>query len=508
MTEQRGFDIDEDSDPDPGLDAQLSTPSIRPGMEGYDAARTVWNASINRRPAFIVKCSGVADALHSLRFARSNGLTISVRGSGHNVTGCAVADGGLTIDLSSCKGVRVDTERRQARVGAGVTWGELDHETQMFGLATTGARVSSTGVAGVTLGGGYGWLMRKHGLAIDNLRSVDLITANGDYLQVDEHSHPDLFWGLRGGGGNFGIVTSLQFDLHQVGPVITAGALMYPAARAPELLDFYREFMAGAPDELLTLFNLRSSPPPAPFVPTELRSVPVAVIVVCHIGTPEQARADLTPLKALGVPLLDRVQQMPYTALQRLFDVAGQYGLHVYPKSGHLPRLTDQAITTLAHYGQSIASPLSILMVSARGGAVARVREHDTAFSHRDTLFDYSVNAVWADPACAQENIAWADDTAAALKPLTVGVYVNELGDQGIGAVRDAYNPVTYARLRRLKQRYDPKNIFCMNHNIPPIGMAVRQPSEGWQPGQQAYARQSHPKELPCPTSPSPRNEQ
>lgn len=468
MTDLRTWRSDTDSKLAATLDASLSRPSIRPGMSDYDTARTVWNAEIDRSPAYIVRSQGVADVQHSLRFAQDNGLVVSVRSSGHNITGCAVVDGGLTIDLSSCKGIFIDPRNRIARVAAGVTWGELDRETQAFGLATTGARVSGTGVAGVTLGGGYGWLMRKHGLAIDNLRNVDLITAAGDLLHVDADEHPDLFWGLRGGGGNFGIAMSLEFDLHAVGPMVTAGLLMYPAERAAELLTFYRSFMAGAPDELSALFNLRSSPPPAPFVPDNLRGTPVAVIVVCHIGDPERAQADLEPLRALGHPLLDRVRLMPYTALQRLFDAAGQYGLHVYSKSGHLPDLSDTTIATLADRGQRIPSPLSILMVSSRGGAVSRVGEHDTAFSYRDTLFDYSANSVWADSGAAQESVAWADGTARALDPAAAGVYVNELGDQQPDAVRGAYNPATFTRLREVKRRYDPQNVFCMNQNIPP----------------------------------------
>ena len=468
MTDLHTRPPDIDSGLDATFDSSLSSPSIRPGMSRYDAARTVWNAEIDRRPAYIVKCRGLADVRRSLRFAQDNGLVVSVRGSGHNITGCAVVDGGLTIDLSSCKGIWIDPRNRTARVAAGVTWGEFDRETQEFGLATTGARVSGTSVAGVTLGGGYGWLMRKHGLGIDNLRSLELITYGGELLHVDAAEHPDLFWGLRGGGGNFGIAASLEFDLHNVGPTVTAGLLMYPAERAVELLTFYRTFMADAPDELSTLFNLRSSPPPAPFVPAHLRGVPVAVIVVCHLGEPEQARADLQPLQALGRPLLDRVRRMPYTALQRLFDAAGQYGLHVHSKSGHLPELSDTTIAAMADRGQCIPSPLSILMVSARGGAVSRVGEYDTAFSYRDTMFDYSANSVWADPAATRDSIAWSDDTARALEPASVGVYVNELSDQRPDAVRGAYNPATYRRLREVKRRYDPQNVFRMNQNIPP----------------------------------------
>jgi len=436
------------------------------GDAGFDAARRVYNGAIDRRPAAIVRCAGVADVVVAVRLARAHDLPLAVRGGGHSAAGFGVCEGGLVIDLSAMKGVRVDPARRTVQAQAGLTWGQLDHETQAFGLATTGGRISSVGIAGMTLGGGYGWLMRKHGLAIDNLLSVDLVTADGSLLTASATENPDLFWGLRGGCGNFGIVTSLTYRLHSVGPMVTGGMVFYAAERARELLTAYREFAASAPEDLATQFNVLLLPP-APFVPPHLVGAAVAAIPVCHLGSPEEARRDLAPLLERE-PLIDRIRPMPYTRLQRLFDAAGAFGHLTYGRSGHLRQLGDDAVETLMAHAAGLTSPYSIVMLSPLGGAVARVGEEDTAFSFRSTAFDLAIQAVWSNPRHSRRHIRWADEAWTAMRPFAHGVYVNELGDEGRERVWEAYNPETYRRLVALKRHWDPENLFHMNQNIDP----------------------------------------
>ncbi|MFC6887065.1 MULTISPECIES: FAD-binding oxidoreductase [Actinomadura] len=445
----------------------LHGPVLRPGDAGYDAARRVWNGRIDRRPGLIARCAGAADVAAAVRFAREGGLELSVRGTGHNVTGRAVTEGGLMIDLSGLAGVRVDPGRRRVQAQAGVTWALLDHETQAFGLATTGGRISTTGVGGLTLGGGYGWLMRQCGLTVDNVLAVDLVTADGRAVTADETGDPDLFWALRGGGGNFGIATGFEFALHEIGPRVLGGAAFYPAAQAAEVLRTYRDLMAGAPDELAAQCNFLLAPP-APFVPAHLHGTPIVAIAVCHTGDAERARHDLARLKGLGEPLVDRIKPMRYTTLQRLYDVAGRFGSCVHGRSGHLPLLGDGAIEVLARQAVRLTSPLSIVMISALGGAVARVGEAATAFGHRRVAFSYSIDSVWTRPDEERAAIRWADDLWTALLPFSEGVYVNELGDEGEERVRAAYLPESYARLASIKRRYDPDNVFHLNQNIRP----------------------------------------
>jgi FAD/FMN-containing dehydrogenase len=438
-----------------------------PGNDGYDRARQVYNGRIDRRPAVIVRCTGVGDVLAVIRLLRGRSWPLAIRGGGHSAAGLGVCDGGLMLDLSPLKGVWVDPRRRTVRVNAGTTWGELDHETQTFGLATTGARISTTGVTGVTLGGGYGWLMRQCGLAVDNLLSADVVTADGRIVTASADENEDLFWGLRGGGGNFGIVTSLEFRLHSIGPTVTGGMVFYPAARGAEVLRVYRALMASAPDELSALCNFLLLPP-APFVPAELRGTAAVAIAVCHTGSVEQARHDLQALRQLGRPLLERIRPMPYVKLQRLYDAAGVFGYHVHGRSGHLPALSDTVLELVATHAPQITSPLSIVMISALGGAVARIGEHDTAFSHRRSAFDCAVTSIWTDPAESPRHIQWTEDLWALLEPHTTGVYVNELGDESERRVRAAYNPSTYQRLVALKSIYDPTNRFHHNQNFRP----------------------------------------
>jgi len=442
---------------------------LRPGDPGYDDARRVWNARIDRRPGLVLRCAGAADVAHAVVTARGHGVELAIRSSGHNVAGFAVSDGGLVLDLSHLKRLHVDPAGGRVRAEPGVSWGELDRATQAHGLATTGGRISTTGVAGLTLGGGYGWLMRSCGLTVDNLRSVELVTAEGRLIRASSTENEELFWGLRGGGGNFGVVTSFEFDLHRIGPTVTGGAVFYPVKQAGELLRFYRAFMASAPDELAALFNVLIAPA-APFVPPHLHGVPVAAIAVCHAGPVEEARQDLAPLREAGRPVLDRVGPMPYTVLQRLFDAAGEFGRCVYGRSGHLAELGDEVINALVHHAAGITSPLSIVMISPLGGAVARVPAAETAYSRRDAAFSLAVDSVWLDPAESERHMRWTDELWAAVAPFTSGVYVNELGDEGRERVREAYGSAAYRRLVAVKNEWDPTNLFRLNQNIEPSG--------------------------------------
>jgi FAD binding domain/Berberine and berberine like len=439
---------------------------LSPGDEGYDAARRVYNGMIDRRPVFIVQCLGTEDVQALVRFSNEHRWPPAVRGGGHSAAGFSACEGGLVIDLSLMKAIHVDPVRRIGRVQAGVTWGEFDAQTQAFGLATTGARISSTGVVGVTLGGGYGWLMRKYGLAVDNLLSAEIVTADGLLVKASADETPDLFWGIRGGGGNFGIVVSVEFRLHPISQV-TGGMAFYPAARGREILKFYRDFMSSAPDELSALCNFLIMPP-APFVPPHLQGVPVVAMAVCHVGSMDDGQRDLQPLSDLGPPLLYRIRPMAYTKLQRMYDAAGIFGHKVYGRSGHFPDLCDDVVEAIAAHAAGIASPLSIAMVCRLGGAVARVGEHDTAFGYRNTAFDLAINAVWTEADETPRQMCWADEFWSSIRPFSSGVYVNELGLEGDERVREAYNPETYRRLAALKKIYDPGNLFRFNQNIKP----------------------------------------
>lgn len=449
------------------LRASLRGSLLTPGDAGYDAARRVYNGRIDRRPALIARCADAADVVRAVRFARDLEWPPTVRGGGHSAAGHGTCDGGFVIDLSAMKRVEVDADSRVARADAGLTWGELDGATQAAGLAVTGGRISSTGVAGVTLGGGYGWLMRRHGLTIDSLRSVTIVTADGDLVTASESEEPDLFWAVRGGGGNFGVVTALEFSLHSVGPLVTGGAAFYPAARAAQVVRVFHELVAESSDALGAQLNFLIAPP-APFIPPELQGVPVVAIAVCHVGAPADVTRDLAPLGALGPPLMSFIKPRPYLSMQRLFDHAGVFGRRTYGRSGHLAALDDTLVEHLVAHAARMTSHLSIVMLSALGGAVARVGEGDTAFGHRATACDVSIDAVWEDPDETPRHVGWVESCWAAVRPYTSGVYVNELGDEGEDRVREAYPPATYRRLAALKHRYDPRNFFRGNQNIWP----------------------------------------
>jgi FAD/FMN-containing dehydrogenase len=444
-------------------------PVIGPGDDGYDVARAIWNGAIDRRPACVARCTGVADVVAAVRFARERDLLVAVRSGGHGVAGHALCDGGLVIDLSPMKGIRVDPAARTARAEAGVLWGELDRETQAHGLATVGGIVTHTGIAGLTLGGGIGWLMRKHGATVDNLLSVDLVTAEGELLTASEDENPDLFWGIRGGGGNFGVVTSFEYRLHPVGPIVLAGPIFHPLEDAREVLAFYREFIATAPDELTTIFEL-SVAPPAPFLPEEVHGRPIVMVAACYAGAPEDGIEVVRPLKEFGRPLVDLLEPKPYTALQSLFDPSVPHGWHRYWKAVELPPLTDAAIDTLVEQASAQTSPRSYCIVFQLGGAVARSGADETAFSQRDTAHNVNINAVWtADDPDGERHVAWARDFFSALQPHARGrVYLNFLGDEGAERVRQAYGYRQYERLVELKRAYDPTNFFRLNQNIEP----------------------------------------
>jgi FAD/FMN-containing dehydrogenase len=444
-------------------------PVLAPGDEGYDAARAIWNGAIDRRPACIARCAGVADVVAAVRFAREHNLLVAVRSGGHGVGGHAVCDGGLVIDLSPMKGIRVDPAARTARAEAGVLWGELDRETQLHGLATVGGIVTHTGIAGLTLGGGIGWLMRKHGATVDNLLSVDLVTAEGELLTASGDENSDLFWGIRGGGGNFGVVTSFEYRLHPVGPTVLAGPIFHPFEDAREVLAFYREFIATAPDELTTIFELTVAQP-LPFLPEDVHGKPIVMVGACHAGPPEEGIEVVRPLKGFGNPIADLLEPKLYTELQSMFDPFVPHGWHRYWKSVELPPLTDEAIDTLVEHAGAVTSPKSYCIVFQLGGALARVGEGETAFSQRDAAHNVNINAVWTvDDPEGERHVAWARDFFSAMQPHAGGrVYVNFLGQEGAERVRQAYGDRQYERLVELKRAYDPTNFFRLNQNIEP----------------------------------------
>ena len=452
------------------LGGSLRGELLLPTSPYYDAARRIWNGAIDRHPACIARCTGVADVVAAVRFARERDLLVGVRSGGHGVGGHALCDGGLVIDLSPMKGIRVDPVARTVRAEAGVLWGELDRETQLHGLATVGGIVTHTGVAGLTLGGGIGWLTRKHGATVDNLLSADVVTAQGEIVTASEEENPDLFWAIRGGGGNFGIVTSFEYRLHPVGPIVLAGPVFHRLENAPEVLRFYREFIAAAPDELTTIFDL-SVAPPLPFLPEKVHGKPIVMVGACYAGSPDEGAEVVRPLKQFGRAIVDLLEPKPYTALQSMFDPLVPHGWHRYWKSVELPPLTDDAIDTLVEHVSAVTSPKSYCIVFQLGGALARVGEDETAFSQRDAAHNVNINAVWTeeDPD-AERHIAWSRDFFDAMQPHAGGrVYLNFLGEEGGNRVRQAYGARNYERLVELKRAYDPTNFFRLNQNIQPV---------------------------------------
>jgi FAD/FMN-containing dehydrogenase len=441
---------------------------LRPADPDYDQARRLWNGAIDQRPAMIARCHGAADVAAGIEYARSAGLPLAVRGGGHNVAGTATCEGGIVLDLSSMKELRVDPATWTAWAGPGLLWGELDQAAQAVGLATTGGIVTHTGVAGLTLGGGIGHLMRKCGLTCDNLLEVELVTADGRTVRASEGEHPELLWGVRGGGGNFGVVTRFRFRLHPVGPRVLAGSVLYPAEQARELLGAYRDWAADAPDEVSTVVNLRLAPP-LEIIPERLHGAPVATVVCCYAGPdPAEGVRLLEPLRHLGTPLLDLVAVKPYSAHQATFDATVPHGLHYYWKSHYLDELGDGAIDALVDRAWEHRSPRSYTIMFQLGGAVARVPDDATAFSGRGAGYALNINAAAPDAEGCAEQTEWARALWEATRPFSNGVYMNFLGNEGAERVRAAYGTAKYQRLVALKRAWDPDNLFRRNQNIPP----------------------------------------
>jgi FAD/FMN-containing dehydrogenase len=441
---------------------------LRPDDAGYDSARQIWNGAIDKRPAAILRCRGVADVIDGVNFARDNNLLLAVRSGGHNVAGTALCDGGIVLDLSGMKGIRVDPSSHTVRIQPGVTNGDFDRDTQAFGLSSTTGIASTTGLAGLTLGGGVGWLMRRFGLTCDNLLSVDVVTADGRFVTSSTTENADLFWGIRGGGGNFGVVTSFEYRLRPLGPTVLAGPILYPAENAREVMRFYRDYMATAPDELTACLNLRAAPA-APWVPEHLHYRTVIAVIVCYAGSIEQGERVLLPLKELGQPLLDLIEPKPYRLHQQMFDASVPFGLQYYWKSHYLGELTDGAIDAMITHGWRSTSPASYTLVFLLGGAIDRIGEDEMACGNRDARHSININGVWTDIAESGEHIRWAREFFDAMTPYsTGGVYVNFLGNEGEERIKSAYGHEKYERLVALKNRYDPTNFFRVNQNIKP----------------------------------------
>lgn len=441
---------------------------LQPGDDGYEAARRIFNGSIDRRPAFIVQCAGVADVVSAVNFAREHGLTVSVRGGGHGSTGAAVCEAGVMIDLSGMKGIRVEPSAATVRVEPGVLTGELDHETQAFGMAAPIGICSITGLAGVTLGGGIGWLGRKYGLTIDNLLSADVVTAGGELLTASESENEELFWAIRGGGGNFGVLTSMEYKMYPVGPIVVGGIVLYPMEQVQEVLRFFREFTASAPDELSAAVLFMPAPP-APFVPPHLHGVRMVGIAACYSGSIEDGMRATAALRPFGTPAVQMVGPMPYLVLQQLADQGVVPGSLMYNTGHYLKDLGDDCIDTLAAGASEAPSPGCVIIVRHLGGAIGRVSPDATAYSGRSAPYSLEILTEWASPADTERHTSWASGYWEALDRHSTGtVYVNFLGDEGDEWIARAYSPSTYQRLAAIKRKYDPTNFFCLGQNIKP----------------------------------------
>jgi FAD/FMN-containing dehydrogenase len=430
---------------------------IGPGEAEYDSARRIWNGSIDKRPGLILRCSGLADVIAAVRFVRENDLLVAIRGGGHNVGGRAVCDGGLVIDLSRMKGIHVDARARRVRVQPGVTLGELDRETHVHGLVVPAGVVSKTGIGGLTLGGGVGWLVRKHGLTADNVISFEVVTADAEVLTVSADEHPDLFWALRGGGGNFGVVTSFEYRAHPLGMVL-GGLVLHPRAQAIDVLKFYRDFTASAPDELATYAALLSAPDGSP----------VVGFATCYSGDLAEGERLLGVLRSFGSPILDAIQPMPFPVMQTLLDAAVPDGNQNYWKSTFMRELSDAAIDTIVGHANEATSPLTAVLVEQYGGAASRLPDDATAFGNRRADYDLGILTQWVDPAESEHHISWTRRFAEAMAPFRSGTYLlNFLGEEGADTIRAAFGP-NYARLVAVKGKYDPTNFFRVNQNIVP----------------------------------------
>lgn len=434
---------------------------LRPDDQGYDQARRVHNGLIDKRPALIACCSTVADVVDAVNLARDSGVAVAIKGGGHNVAGLATIEGGVLIDLSPMRGIHVDPTNRTARAQGGVRWREYNRETQLHGLASTGGVVSTTGVGGLTLGGGLGWLQGKHGLAIDNLRSAQIVTADGRVVTASDSTNADLFWGIRGGGGNFGIAASLEYTVHPVGPLITAGLAAHPFANATAALRFFSRTTVALPDELTLFAGLTYAP--------DGSGQKLAMILACHCGALADGEIAVAPIKAFGPPVMDSIGPVPYTGLNQMLDAGFPWGALNYWKSSFLPVLSDAVIDTLVDCYARVPSPMTAIIIEHAHGAMTRVGSSETPFPHRTEGYNLLFLSQWDNPADSERNIAWTRESYAAMRPFVgSGRYVNYLDDDEAGdPVAQAYG-ANYGRLRQLKAKYDPANFFRVNHNIRP----------------------------------------
>ncbi|WP_340114787.1 FAD-binding oxidoreductase [Maribellus mangrovi] len=441
---------------------------ILPGDEDYDEVRKVWNGMIDKHPALIVRCTDEADVIAAVNFARTQELLVAVRGGGHNVAGFGTCDEGIVIDLSPMKKIEVDTVNRTARAEPGLTWGEFDQATQVHKLATTGGLVSTTGIAGFTLGGGFGWLVRKYGLAVDNLLSVNMVLANGQKINAGPSENAELFWGVRGGGGNFGVVTSFRYQLHDVGHMVFGGAFFYTAEKAIELLRFYRDWTPEMSDELTTMVAFITAPP-EPFIPKELVGTPMIVLALCYTGPVSQGEEVIEALRSATKPDIEHVGPVPYLALQTMFDDTAPNGIHSYWKTEYFGNLNDDTINVLVEQATKMKelSHFSAVHLHHWGGAIDCVDKNRTAFTNRNAPYVLNVIGQWNDPESADKHIAWTRNFSRAMQAYSTGQkYLNFMGDEDRSRVKAAYDPITYERLVALKNKYDPTNFFRLNQNI------------------------------------------
>jgi len=460
-----GYDID-------SFRSAFGGPVLVEGDEGYDSARSLWNGAIDKRPGVIARCSTPEQVAAAISFARANDLEISVRGGGHNFAGFAVTDRGLMIDLSPMRGVRIDPDRRLAVCGGGATWGDVDGASQAHGLAVTGGFISHTGIAGLTLGGGIGWLTRMMGLSCDRLVGAELVSADGRTVRADAGSNPELFWALRGGGGNFGVVTSFEYALHPVGPMANLGLFFWEAARGAEALSFCREFVRTVPEDCGILVAGLNAPP-APFVPAEHHFAPGYALIVVGFGSAEQHASVIAPVRQGLAPLFELVAPMPYVALQQMFDEGNPWGMLAYEKALHLEELTDEAISVIVEHFPRHRSPLSFMPIFVVDGAYSRVADDATAYSGlRSTRYCVNIAAVCPAPELYEVDRPWVRSFWEALRPHAVGPgsYVNFMSEYDENRVRAAYGSAKYQRLSRLKAEWDPENLFHLNANVKPAG--------------------------------------
>jgi hypothetical protein len=451
------------------LTGRMAGTVLRPGDSGYDEARRIFNRMIDRRPALIARCTNSADVAAAIDFARATGIEISIKSGGHGVSGSAICEGGLVIDMSPMKWIDVDADARVVRAGAGVTWGELDAATQEHGLAVTGGRVSSTGIAGLTLGSGSGWIERKFGFACDNLLAVEAVTSDGRVLRADDERHTDLLWALKGGGGNFAAVTSFDLRLHPVGPTILGGMIVHPPPAAPAVARFFRDFMKTAPDEIGGAVAFLTAPHEE-FVPEPVRGTPICAMVVSYAGPIEEGEKALAPLREFGPPAMDMVGPIPYVALQQIIDGGNQPGFNHYWKAEFIDELSDDAIDAIVPRALSATSPLTATILQPLGGAVARVPDDSTPLGRRDAEFAYHALAQWDDDD-ADRHIGWARELHEAMAPYSEpGVFLTYSSDEGEERSRATFGEQKFGRLAAIKEFYDPINLFRTGADIRPAG--------------------------------------